>query len=71
MEGNIRYMLKVIFDFGYYCYRLYFFFVIVSVIENIFVDNKGEYIVFVDYKLLLDKCFMVIKNNIFRNNRWV
>ena len=71
LEGNTRYTLKVISDPYYSCHRQYPLPVTVSVIENTFVDNKGEYIVFVDYKSLPDKRFMVIKNNTFRNNRWV
>jgi len=71
LEGNTRYTLKVIHDPYYSCHRRFPLPVTVSVIENTFVDNKGEYIVFVDYKSLPDKRFIVIKNNTFRNNRWV
>lgn len=71
LEGNTGYTLRFIHNADYNCHIINPFPVTVNLIENTFVDNKGEYVVFVDYKSLPDRRLMVIKNNTFMNNKAV
>lgn len=62
-ENNIGSFLKVIYNCFYGN-----MFVYVYVLFNIFRKNKGDYVIFVDYGCLLDRCFVIVRNNIFNDN---
>ena len=69
MAENTGYALKL--EYSDPCHRYYPFPVLVNVLENTFLQNTGEYIVFVDYNSLAFKRLMTIKNNTFLRNSGV